>query len=128
MTPIQLHISLAPVAETELARCQHAVLATARLVQVERRALAAGGLYLLGLDLEVDSDGEQAAWHVERLAADLWRALGRYTRLSVWVTNDGAAGGDSAVDVEPEWLLLDEVRYREVMQAFRFAWPASPRE
>ncbi len=81
---------------------------------------------MLALDLEVDSEGAQAQWHIERLAADLWRALGRYTRLSVLVLGN-VAEDDAAADGQPEWLLLDEVRYREVMQAFRFAWPASPR-
>ena len=109
---VQIHISLAPLAEAELLRCQQSI--SVPVVQVECRPLAVKGLYMLALDLQLEGTRASAHWKVDRIAAEIWWALGRFTRLSILLQ-------DMDTDEEPHWLILDEGYYRQTMQAFRFA-------
>ncbi|WP_028454304.1 hypothetical protein [Chitinilyticum litopenaei] len=57
--------------------------------------------------------GESPDWFIDRLAAGLWRAIGRYARISVDLAPHEAPDG--------KLYILDEHHYREILKDFRFS-------
>lgn len=58
---------------------------------------------------------ESPDWFIERLAASIWSALGRYTRISMDIAPHEAPDG--------KLYIFDEDAYRSIMHRFRFSHP-----
>ncbi|WP_028452734.1 hypothetical protein [Chitinilyticum aquatile] len=108
---LQLGVAMLSPGEAELA-LEAIRLSWSRPSRVHRQ-LSGDMIALLTVQhedfLRVD---ESADWFIERIAASIWQALGRFACISIDIAPHEAPDG--------KLYILDEPSYRAVMQKFRF--------
>lgn len=112
-TTYRLQISISPLsaleADKSLAAVRHAGLSPS---WVKRQAIDDAFLLILRHEAELRPN-ESPDWFAERMAASIWQALGRYTRIAIDLAPHEAPDGRITI--------FEEEAYWRILRSYRLA-------